>query len=64
MEFHGDSMEIHGVPWSSMEAPCNCMDFRGTSLELHRGIKIPCKVIMDGQCQFHKNHRKLMSITY
>ena len=61
---HGISWRFHGVPWSSMEAPWNCMDFHGTSLELHGRINIPCKVIMDGQGQFHKNHRKLMSITY
>ena len=60
MEFHGDSMELHGVPWRSMEPPWNCMDFHGTSLELHGRINIPCKVIMHGQCLFHKNQRKLM----
>ena len=48
MEFCGDSMKLHGVPWRSMESPWNCMDFQGTSLEPHGGIKISCKVTMHG----------------
>ena len=52
MEFHGDSMELHGLPWNILRTPIG-------------GINISCKVIMHGQCQFHKKSKEVDDcITY
>ena len=36
MEFHGVSMELHGVPWSSMECHGVSMELHGVPWSLHR----------------------------